>query len=155
RDFVDSVRRAIDGLDIEGSPLELEITESTVMDDVDENISKLAAIRDMGVNIVMSDFGAGHSSLPHLADLPVNALKIDRSFFATVTTKSHSMTLVSTIISLAHALDLTVIAEGVDSADQAKLLRLLKCDEMQGNLFSKPLSADGVAEFLQRASVLR
>ena len=64
RDFVDSVRRAIDGLDIEGSPLELEITESTVMHDVDENISKLAAIRDMGVNIVMSDFGAGHSSLP-------------------------------------------------------------------------------------------
>ena len=63
------------------------------------------------------------------------------------------MTLVSTIISLAHAL--TVIAEGVDSADQAKLLRLLKCDEMQGNLFSKPLSADGVAKFLQRASVPR
>jgi diguanylate cyclase len=155
RDFVDLVRRAIDGVGIGGPRLDLEITESTIMEDVDENMSKLAAIRDMGVNIVMDDFGAGHSSLARLAELPINALKIDRSFFATIANNSHSMTLVSSIISLAHALDLKVIAEGVDSTEQAKLLRLLKCDEMQGSLFSKPLQADRVAPFLQRAGVPR
>jgi EAL domain-containing protein (putative c-di-GMP-specific phosphodiesterase class I) len=109
----------------------------------------------MGVNIVVDDFGAGRSSLARLAELPVNGLKIDRSFFAAIATNSHSMTLVSAIISLAHALDLKIIAEGVDSTDQAKLLRLLKCDEMQGSLFSNPLPADGVVAFLQRASVPR
>ena len=152
RDFVDSVQRAIDGLGIAGSPqLDLELTESIIMDDVDGNMRKLAAIRDiLGVDIVVDDFGTGHSSLAYLAKLPVNALKIDRSFVATMTTNSHSMTLVSTIISLAHALDLKVIAEGVESEDQAKLLRLLKCDEMQGYLFSRPLPADGVVAFLQR-----
>jgi diguanylate cyclase (GGDEF)-like protein/PAS domain S-box-containing protein len=155
RDFADSVQRAIDGLDMGESPLDLEITESAVMDDIDENASKLAAIRDMGVNIVVDDFGAGRSSLARLAELPVNGLKIDRSFFATIATNSHSMTLVSAIISLAHALGLKIIAEGVDSTDQAKLLRLLKCDEMQGSLFSNPLPADGVVPFLQRASVPR
>jgi EAL domain-containing protein (putative c-di-GMP-specific phosphodiesterase class I) len=106
------------------------------------------------VDIAVDDFGTGHSSLAYLAKLPVNALKIDRSFVATMTANAHSMTLVSTIISLAHALDLKVIAEGVESEDQAKLLRLLKCDEMQGYLFSMPLSADRVMAFLQRAGTL-
>jgi len=95
------------------------------------------------------------SSLAYLAKLPVNALKIDRSFVATMTINPHSMTLVSTIISLAHALDLKVIAEGVESEDQAKLLRLIKCDEMQGYLFSMPLPADRVVAFLRRADIPR
>jgi diguanylate cyclase (GGDEF)-like protein len=155
RDFVDSVQRAIDGLGTAGFLLDLELTESVVMDDIDGNVKKLLAIRDMGVNIAVDDFGTGHSSLAYLAKLPVNALKIDRSFVATMTTSANSMTLVSTIISLAHALDLKVIAEGVESGDQAKLLRLLKCDEMQGYLFSMPLPADGVVAFLQRADIPR
>jgi EAL domain-containing protein (putative c-di-GMP-specific phosphodiesterase class I) len=154
RDFVDSVQRAI-GLGIAGPQLDLELTESMIMDDVDENVSKLAAIRDIGVHIAVDDFGSGHSSLAYLAKLPVNALKIDLSFVATMTTNPHSMTLVSTIISLAHALDLKVIAEGVESEDQAKLLRLLKCDEMQGYLFSMPMPADRVVAFLQRADIPR
>jgi diguanylate cyclase (GGDEF)-like protein/PAS domain S-box-containing protein len=155
RDFVDSVRRAIDISDIAGSQLDLEIAESAIMNEVDENMSQLAAIRDLGVNIVIDDFGAGHSSLAHLAELPVNALKMARSFFAAITTKSYSMTLVSAIISLAHALDLKIIANGVDSADHAKLLRLLRCNEMQGDLFSSPMPADEVVAFLQRAGVPR
>jgi|KBSSwiStaDraftv2_1062776.scaffolds.fasta_scaffold16500_2 diguanylate cyclase (GGDEF)-like protein/PAS domain S-box-containing protein len=155
RDFVDSVRRAIDGSGIAGCQLDLELTESMIMDDIDENVSKLAALRDMGVDIAVDDFGTGHSSLAYLAKLPVNALKIDRSFVATMTINPHSMTLVSTIISLAHALDLKVIAEGVESEDQAKLLRLIKCDEMQGYLFSMPLPADRVVAFLRRADIPR
>jgi diguanylate cyclase (GGDEF)-like protein len=149
-DFVDFVQGAINGLDIAGSELDLELTESMIMDDVDANVSKLAAIRAMDVGIAVGNFGVGHSSLAYLAKLPVTALKIGHSFVTAVTKNSQSMTLVSSIISLAHALDLNVIAGGVESEDQAKLLRLLKCNEMQGHLFSKPLPADGVAAFLHR-----
>ena len=155
RDFVDSVRRAIEGSGDARPQLDIDLTESVIMDDVDETVSKLAAIREMGVNVTVDDFGSRHSSLAYLVKLPVNALKIDRSFVATMTANSRSMTLVSTIISFAHALDLEVIAEGVESEDQAKLLRLLKCDEMQGYLFSKPLPADDVGAFLQRAAAPR
>jgi EAL domain-containing protein (putative c-di-GMP-specific phosphodiesterase class I) len=119
-----------------------------IMEDIEENVQKLQAVRDMGVNVAVDDFGTGYSSLAYLAKLPVNALKIDRTFVDTMTHNPHSMTLVSTIISLAHALDLKVIAEGVESEEQAKLLRLLKCDELQGYLISKPLAPGGIQEFL-------
>ncbi|MBX3661269.1 MAG: EAL domain-containing protein [Burkholderiales bacterium] len=148
RDFVDTVKRSIDGLGIAATHLDLELTESMVMEDIEENVRKLQAVRDMGVNVAVDDFGTGYSSLAYLAKLPVNALKIDRTFVDTMTRNPHSMTLVSTIISLAHALDLKVIAEGVESEEQAKLLRLLKCDELQGYLFSKPLAPGEVQDFL-------
>jgi diguanylate cyclase (GGDEF)-like protein/PAS domain S-box-containing protein len=148
RDFVDTVKRALDGLGIAATQLDLEITESMIMQDVEVNVKKLAAIRQMGVNIAVDDFGTGYSSLAYLTKLPVTALKIDRSFVASMTSDAQSMTLVSTIISLAHALDLKVIAEGVESQEQAKLLRLLKCDEMQGFLFSKPLPSQEIQAFL-------
>ena len=102
----------------------------------------------MGVNVAVDDFGTGYSSLAYLAKLPVNTLKIDHSFVDSMTRNSHSMTLVSTIISLARALDLKVIAEGVESEEQARLLRLLKCDELQGYLFSKPLAPGAIQNFL-------
>lgn len=148
RDFVDTVKRSIEGLGIAATHLELELTESMIMDGIEENVHKLQAVRDMGVNVAVDDFGTGYSSLAYLAKLPVNALKIDRSFVDTMTRNPHSMTLVSTIISLAHALDLKVIAEGVESEEQAKLLRLLKCDELQGYLFSKPLAPGEIQDFL-------
>ena len=121
--------------------LDLEITESLIMEDIDGNIEKLRAVRSMGVGIAIDDFGTGYSSLGYLAKLPVNALKIDRSFIITMTGTSDSMTIVSTIISLAHALNLKVVAEGVEAEEQRNFLRLLKCDEMQGYLFSRPVPA--------------
>jgi diguanylate cyclase (GGDEF)-like protein/PAS domain S-box-containing protein len=152
-DFVDTVKRALDGLGIAATQLDLEITETMIMMNVEENVKKLAEIRRMGINIAVDDFGTGYSSLAYLAKLPVNALKIDKSFVATMTSDAQSMTLVSTIISLAHALDLKVIAEGVESHDQAKLLRLLKCDEMQGFLFGRPLPAEDVQDFLRGSQI--
>ncbi|MGS0758182.1 EAL domain-containing protein, partial [Roseateles sp. GG27B] len=98
--------------------------------------------RDLGVTIAIDDFGTGFSSLSYLVKLPVDALKIDRSFVMEMTTGSQGLALVSTIINLAHALGLKVVAEGVETEDQARLLRLLSCDEMQGYLFSKPLPRD-------------
>jgi len=118
------------------------------MDDIDGNIEKLREIKDMGVNVAIDDFGTGYSCLGYLAKLPVNALKIDRSFIITMTRNADSMTIVATIISLAHSLSLKVIAEGVDTEEQSKYLKLLKCDEIQGYLISKPLPADDLVRLL-------
>jgi len=149
KDFVDIVRNAISESGEGPLGLDLEITESMIMEDIEGNIEKLHAIRDLGINVAIDDFGTGYSSLGYLAKLPVNALKIDRSFIITMEKGPESMAIVSTIISLAHSLNLKVVAEGVDSESQLQLLKLWKCDEIQGFLFSKPLPADTLLRFLR------
>ena len=146
RDFVQTVQAAL----AESAPgLDLEITESLVMEDIEENIKKLAAVRDLGVGIAVDDFGTGYSSLRYLAMLPVQTVKIDRSFIATMLEDRNILTLVSTIISLAHSLKLKVVAEGVDSEEQAKVLRTLKCDQLQGYLVSRPLPPEQLSALLR------
>jgi len=130
--------------------IDLEITESLVMDDIQGNIEKLKEARMLGVAIAIDDFGTGYSSLGYLAKLPMQALKIDRSFVITMLAEPDTMTLVSTIISLAHSLKLKVVAEGVDEEEQARMLRLLRCDELQGFLFSRPLPFDGITALLRQ-----
>jgi diguanylate cyclase (GGDEF)-like protein len=122
--------------------LELEISESLIMEDVQRSIASLRAIRDLGVTIAIDHFGTGFSSLSYLTKLPVDALKIDRSFITGMNAGPEGLALVSTIIKLAHSLKLTVVAEGVETEDQFRLLRLLDCDEMQGFLVSKAVPAD-------------
>ena len=147
-DFVDVLKQAIsDGVAPPG--IDLEITESLAMEDIQANIEKLTSVRALGVNVAIDDFGTGYSSLAYLAKLPVQSLKIDRSFIVAMVDDPDTMTLVSTIISLAHSLRLKVVAEGVDSEDQAKHLRLLRCDEMQGYLFSRPLPLDELTALLE------
>jgi diguanylate cyclase len=146
-DFSAIVHEVIAGSALHG--LDLEITESLLMEDTSDNIEKLRAVRDMGVNIAIDDFGTGYSSLRYLAKLPVNALKIDRSFIITMADDPDSMSIVSTIISLAHSLNLKVIAEGVESEEQRKFLKLLKCDEIQGYLVSKPVPAENIPSMLE------
>jgi EAL domain-containing protein (putative c-di-GMP-specific phosphodiesterase class I) len=149
RNFASLVSRAIDSSSAGPKALELEITESLIMADIETNIETLRQISDMGVTIAIDDFGTGYSSLRYLAKLPVHSLKIDRSFIITMINDPNSMTIVSTVISLAHALALKVVAEGVDSEEQSKLLRLLKCDEMQGYRFSQPVPADKCVALIQ------
>jgi len=120
----------------------LEITESLIMEDVKHSIVTLQAIRAMGITVAIDDFGTGFSSLSYLAKLPVDTLKIDRSFVINMTAGPQGLALVSTIINLAHALRLKVVAEGVETEEQLRLLRLLNCDEMQGFLFSKPVPVE-------------
>ena len=142
RGFIDEIGQVI-GIDPQAAAgLELEITESVIMEDVKYNIASLQAIRAMGICISIDDFGTGFSSLSYLARLPVDTLKIDRSFVIDMTAGPEGLALVSTIISLAHSLKLKVVAEGVETEEQQRLLHLLNCDEMQGFLFSKPLPGE-------------
>jgi diguanylate cyclase (GGDEF)-like protein/PAS domain S-box-containing protein len=148
RDFVGVVEQAI-GEGLAPTAIDLEITESLVMEDIKSNIEKLKAVCALGMNIAIDDFGTGYSSLGYLAQLPVQALKIDRSFIIRMQEDPNAMTLVSTIISLAHSLRLKVVAEGVETEELAKLLGLLRCDEMQGYLISKPVPAEQLVPLLK------
>ncbi len=140
--FIAEIKEAI-GVDAwAAAGLELEITESLIMEDVHHNSSSLHAIRNMGISIAIDDFGTGFSSLSYLSKLPVDTLKIDRSFVIEMTAEQEGLALVSTIINLAHSLKLKVVAEGVETEEQSRLLRLLNCDEIQGYLFSKPLPGE-------------
>jgi diguanylate cyclase (GGDEF)-like protein/PAS domain S-box-containing protein len=147
-DFVAQVEKAI-RRNGEPVPVDLEITESLLMADVEQNIAKLKTIRAAGLGIAVDDFGTGYSSLNYVAKLPIDALKIDRSFIRDMTSHPEGMTLVSTIITLAHSLHYKVIAEGVETEEQARFLTLLQCDQMQGFLFSKPLPAEAMLELLR------
>ena len=102
----------------------------------------MLAIRALGVTIAIDDFGTGFSSLSYLSKLPVHTLKIDRSFIVDMNSGASGLTLVSVIINLAHALKLNVVAEGVETEDQLRQLRRLRCDEMQGYLFGRPVPVD-------------
>jgi len=148
--FVDSVLKVIAADKDNPAEIDLEITESMVMEDVEESIRKLSVVKAMGIGIEIDDFGTGYSSLSHIAKLPITALKIDRSFIAEMADSDDNMMIVSTIVSLAHELKLRVIAEGVETEEQRGILKLLKCDEMQGYLFSRPLPA-AVIEAMLRA----
>src|SRR6267143_72818 len=147
RDFVATVEEAIMAGAIPPG-IDLEITESLVMEDIEANMQKLEAVRVLGVSIAIDDFGTGYSSLGYLAKLPVHSLKIDRSFIITMLKDPAIMTLVSTIISMAHSLRLKVVAEGVDAEEQAEALDRLGCDQLQGYLFSKPLPFDDMTALL-------
>jgi EAL domain-containing protein (putative c-di-GMP-specific phosphodiesterase class I) len=149
----DFVRTVANVLKLSGNEpgLDIEVTESLIMNDPDGNIAKLRAICELGVRIAIDDFGTGYSSLAYLTRLPAQTLKIDRSFITAMLDDPGAMTLVSTIISLAHSLKLTVVAEGVESEEQAKFLRLLRCDQMQGYLISRPLSFEDMTAYLARS----
>ncbi len=151
RDFVSIVERAV----MEGMApvaIDLEITESLIMEDVEATIEKLKNVQALGIRMAIDDFGTGYSSLAYLSKLPVETVKIDRSFIISMLTDPDTATLVQTMITLAHSLKLTVVAEGVDAEEQAKVLRLLRCDQMQGYLFSKPLPPDQITALLKAKS---
>ncbi len=147
RDFVRDVEHAImKGIAPVG--IDLEITESLIMQDIHATIEKLILLRKLGVQVAIDDFGTGYSSLSYLAKLPVQTLKIDRSFVIAMLEDPNTTTLVHTMITLAHSFQLKVVAEGVESEDQANMLRLLGCDQMQGYLFSKPVPVEALIALL-------
>ncbi|QKD82533.1 PAS domain S-box protein [Thermoleptolyngbya sichuanensis A183] len=130
--------------------LELEITETAAMQNVEFTTTLLHELQDMGVRIAMDDFGTGYSSLGYLKQFPLNTLKIDRSFVKDVTANPDDAAIVAAIVALGQGLNLNVVAEGVETIDQLAKLRSLQCEEMQGNLFSRPLDAATATQFLQK-----
>jgi diguanylate cyclase (GGDEF)-like protein len=152
RDFVASVQKAL-AAGGRSSGIDLEITESLLMDDVQATIEKLKLVRELGVAVAIDDFGTGYSSLAYLSKLPVSTLKIDRSFVNAMLKDADATTIVQTIIGLAHSLRLNVVAEGVEEEAQATMLRLLRCNQMQGYLFSKPLPLEQLEDLLSNATL--
>ncbi len=134
--------------------LEIEITESLFMEGMDRDAArlKLSTLRDAGVTVAIDDFGTGYSSLSYIAHLPIDTLKIDRSFIHDMTTSANHRAIVSTIISLAHSLNLTVVAEGVETPAQQSLLKAYGCDQTQGFIHSPALAPERIAPLLPRCT---
>lgn len=144
KDLAETVVGILEETKLDPQFLELELTESSIMENADRAASVLIRLKNLGVRILIDDFGTGFSSLASLKRLPIDALKIHKSFIFDATTDPDDASLVMAIITLAHNLRLKVIAEGVETEEQLRFLRLLRCDEIQGFLFSEPLEADGL-----------
>src|SRR5882762_6877217 len=150
--FVDVVARSLRERRINPSRLELELTESVLIDDREEAVAVLGRLKAFGVQIAVDDFGTGYSSLSYLSGLPVDCLKIDRSFVVQ-TTGGRGAAIAQAIISLAHSLRLRVLAEGVETPEQLEFLRRHGCNEYQGYLFSRPCAVDAVTGFLAGGTI--
>jgi len=146
--FISTVEEILKETNLDPTWLELEITESSIMKDPELAIEKLLELKMMGIKVAIDDFGTGYSSLNYLKRFPIDTLKIDRSFVSDLCKDPHDTAIVRAIITLGHALDLTVIAEGVETREQLESLTELECDVVQGFLFSKALSANDFEELL-------
>ena len=132
--------------------IDLEITESLLAGDVEASLAKLAKLRELGLGVALDDFGTGYSSLAYLARMPVQQIKIDRSFIVGMLTDPQAMTLVVTIVTLARSLGLTAVAEGVESEDQAEALRKMGCHQIQGYLVARPMPREALTALLGPAA---
>jgi PAS domain S-box-containing protein len=144
----DDIERALNTAEAHLQPLSIEVTESSLVSDHRRVVDILTRVRDLDVPVAIDDFGTGYSSLAYLVTLPVDVLKIDRSFVMKMAQDAGYMGMVSTIVSLAHNLDLKVVAEGIETAEEAKLLKLLRCEQGQGYLYGRPVPAEEFGKLL-------
>lgn len=149
-DIVERISSALQENRIQPSLLTCEITESVAMEDTQATQETFHALGELGVHLSIDDFGTGYSSLAYLRQLPAKELKIDRSFVAEIDTNSSALTMVDAIVRLAHALNLRVVAEGVERENQQKWLVKLGCDELQGYLFARPMSPEALLLWAKR-----
>lgn len=153
--LVETVERALADSGLPGERLELEITESLLIDNRDEALRILSDLKKLGVNIAMDDFGTGYSSLSYLQSFSFDKIKIDRSFVADLECNEQNAGIVRAVMSMGKSLHMRVVAEGVESGAQAGILRGLQCDELQGFYFAKPMPGDAVAAFIAERSATR
>lgn len=147
-ELVVRMRAILDQARVPAHRLEVELTESMLMANPEQSIATLTQIKALGVHIAIDDFGTGYSSLAYLKRLPIDTLKIDKTFVAGLSTDTDDEAITTTVIMMAHSLGLDVIAEGVETLDQMRYLAEQNCDEIQGNLISHPLDADRMLQFL-------
>ncbi|MFC5459142.1 EAL domain-containing protein [Massilia niabensis] len=148
--LVERVARALDDSGLRPELLELEVTESLIMRDLQKSVAKMRELKDMGVSLSIDDFGTGYSSLSSLKTFPISRLKIDKSFVSELADNPDDQAIAMAVISLGHKLNLRVIAEGVETEQQRAFLRENECDEMQGYLFSRPVPADEIEAMFDR-----
>ncbi|MEN6430443.1 MAG: EAL domain-containing protein, partial [Coriobacteriales bacterium] len=140
---------------IEARYLTAELTESAVMEDPEASIDAMTEMSSMGVGLAMDDFGTGYSSLSYLKRFSFDSLKIDRSFIEGIDSNAGDAALVAAVIALAHSFRTRAVGEGVETPEQLRYLRLLKCDMAQGFLFSKPIPSDDLAAIMRRGAPWR
>jgi EAL domain-containing protein (putative c-di-GMP-specific phosphodiesterase class I) len=150
RDFVDRVLAGIGPAGSSTAGLDIEITESMLMQDLELSTRKLSQLREAGLGVAIDDFGTGYSSLRLLAKLPIDTLKIDKSFVQGIADTPNVATLVSTVVTLARAFNMKTVAEGVETPEQLQKLRQMRCDQAQGYLFSRPVAASDVPTVIAR-----
>lgn len=150
-DLVERIQQTLSETQVAAEYFEVEITETVLIDDLEAGNKTLASLKRLGVHIALDDFGIGYSSLHYLKHLPNDRLKIDSSFIAGLVAGSQDMTIARAIIELAHGLQLSVIAEGVETEEQVSLLREMGCEGMQGFFFSEPLTPEAFADYLRNA----
>ena len=148
--IVSIVKQALQASKLEAKYLELELTESLLLENVESVLLQLNQLKEIGVTLSIDDFGTGYSSLAYLKRFPIDTLKIDKSFVLNLTEDADSRAIALAIVSMAHSLRLKVIAEGVEDASQAKILAEMGCDEAQGYWYARPMAGDQVAGWLQR-----
>jgi diguanylate cyclase (GGDEF)-like protein/PAS domain S-box-containing protein len=151
KDLLDTIKNAVQESGVPVSKLEFEITESMMMNNIEETIETLHKVKRLGVQLSIDDFGTGYSSLSYLKRFPLNKLKIDKSFIDGLANDNDDLAIVQAIIGIAHSLHLTVIAEGVETADQFELLEKYNCNEIQGYYFSKPLQEEQATQFINNS----
>lgn len=154
-DFVEQVKRALQRTGADASKLKLELTESSLVADTEATVDKMKALKALGISFSLDDFGTGFSSLSYLRRLPLDQLKIDRSFVCDVVTDTNAAVITRSIIALGQSLALEVIAEGVESEQQRQFLAAHGCTVYQGYLFSKPLGVEALEAYLRHAAVGR
>jgi diguanylate cyclase (GGDEF)-like protein len=155
KDFLPSLQQILDETNFDPHYLELEITEGIMMDNVEEKIVLLNQFRQMGIQLSIDDFGTGYSALSYLKNLPIDTLKIDRTFIEYIDHNEQDQAIVASLISLSHSLNLVVIAEGVETQEQMELLRSLGCDRIQGHFFYKALPAEDIESLLRAQAITK
>jgi EAL domain-containing protein (putative c-di-GMP-specific phosphodiesterase class I) len=151
--FAQAVEGALRASKLEPRNLELELTEGVLVESRDRTVAVLNALKELGVQIAVDDFGTGYSSLSYLSRLPIDCLKIDRSFVSKAHEHGHDAAITQAVISLAHSLGVRVIAEGVETVEQLEFLRMHRCDQAQGYLFSPAVHPEPMARFLAVGSL--
>jgi EAL domain-containing protein (putative c-di-GMP-specific phosphodiesterase class I) len=140
-DFVETVAAALKEYGLRASCLELELTETVVMRDVDNSAAKIARLRELGISIAIDDFGTGYSSLGYLQRLPIDVIKIDQSFVADIGIRATALPLIEALVAMAHRLGIRVIVEGVETQEQLEAVTRAGCDAAQGYLLGRPALA--------------
>lgn len=146
--FLENIKKILKETKISPDIIELEITETALMTSIDYNINELNELKKIGIRIALDDFGTGYSSLNYLRSIPINTLKIDKSFIDNITTSKKEESIMNNIIEMAHTMDLKVVAEGVETSNQLKILKEKRCDYIQGYYFSRPLPPEEIEKLL-------